>query len=155
MRVYFILLLLIALTGFRLTFFTWAAIYHGRSRSIISVHARPRSGLLRLFLEPAATFSLRKEELFDALIVDAAPALRLFPFQIIAEKLRARIERRQRDFALLHHLQPPIHIRQTLQQRIPWTGIEGKRMLPSLSSETSTPSALPCRFASPITSLAT
>ena len=66
------------------------------------------------------------EKFFDALVVDAAPALGLFAFQIIAEKLRARIERRQRNFALLHHLQPRFHIGQALHQRIPWTAIEGK-----------------------------
>ena len=66
------------------------------------------------------------EELFNALIVDAAPALRLFTFQIITEKLCARIERRQRDLPFFHHLQPPLHIGQPLHQRIPWTAVEGK-----------------------------
>ena len=59
-------------------------------------------------------------------VVDATPALRLFAFQIIAEKLCARIERRQRNIALLHHLQPRFHIGQTLHQRIAWTAVEGK-----------------------------
>ena len=88
----------------------------GGARRLLYRHRGHRCKTVGIFLE----------ELFDALVVDAAPALRLFAFQIIAEKLRARIERRQRNFPLLHHLQPRFHIRQALHQRIPWTAIEGK-----------------------------
>ena len=92
------------------------------------------------------------ETFFDALVVDAAPALRLFAFELVAEPLRARIEHSQRDFAFPIISRRGSFVRQALQQRIPRPAVERNRIVPSLSSETSMPSALPCRFASPITS---
>jgi hypothetical protein len=45
---------------------------------------------------------------------------------MIAEKLGARIERRQRNFALLHHLEPRLHVGQASLQRISGTPVEGE-----------------------------
>jgi hypothetical protein len=64
------------------------------ARRFLYWYSGHRSKPLRIFFQ----------KFFNALVVDTAPTLSLFALEIVAEQLRARIKRRQRDFAFRHHL---------------------------------------------------